>query len=541
MLLMAQTTTTDTEKPKLTMKDIEALREYLAKLEELEKKKPEGLLTPEEWNEALSALQRTGKIPEKFQGRIGENEVEGREGVELVFDDEGKLVLDSNGEPCYRHVFYAEPKRRKAYYDIAAEKRQEELRRLKQLYKKPIEKVLKTRSLDDDRKSLREMIEAAVSAVPEVLDVTGLPNVVLTSEPFQYALTTYKNENAYIMPFNFKDLHLEYDEDGVIRIVNKAQYDAFESAKEGKIKAAGLDHPLLRQLFAATMKAFLCNYGNSITVYFPSFAQEMGIDAYSLNKKYEAQKDGRPEDAPNHNANDLFKKLGAFEGFGGVWQGGTFYRVFLFEGYDSKLNVLTFSSPYFYKIITEALQNPIRKTRKDGSVMWEVPGVSSLMKPSIVSARSKPTTEIIATLLRGLKQRGNTPNAKLYPHKTFKDEDLIEYKISFKTLIQRIPLIMELLEYTKPSNKTVLLQRYFCGSNYKTRMKNGKGYILEEYIEKYTFIKEYYKDFKITFKPPTAATLSEEIIIHHHGINGDFKKNISASQYLFGEVLDGEV
>ena len=43
-----------------TNEDIKALREYLDKLEELSKIPPPVKLTPEEWDEALTAIEQTG-------------------------------------------------------------------------------------------------------------------------------------------------------------------------------------------------------------------------------------------------------------------------------------------------------------------------------------------------------------------------------------------------------------------------------------------------------------------------------------------------
>ena len=192
-------------------------------------------------------------------------------------------------------------------------------------------------------------------------------------------------------------------------------------------------------------------------------------------------------------------------------------------------------------IARELLQTPpSKKTRADGSIMWEITGISSLMKPSIASARSKPTVEILATLLVGLQQYGTKPEAKRHPGKKYKDKEIVEYKISFKTLIERIPLIMENLDTCKPSNKTTLLQRYFCGSNFKKRQKEGKGFILEEYIREHTFIMDYYKDFEIVFQPPTVKTLSDKITIRHRGINGDFTANNSLNELLFREMPQEE-
>lgn len=364
----------------------------------------------------------------------------------------------------------------------------------------------------------------------EILDTSDLPNLLPTSKKFINAITPLKDENAYIMPFNYQQISFDVNEEGELIINTKEQYNALEQAKAMKfMQAKGIDQPLLRQLFSACMKAFLCNYGNSITVYLPSFAKEMGIDVFYANLKAGAQNTKERLIIPKHNSNNFFNKLEALENLSGVWKGSSFYRVFVLESYDANENTLTFSSPWFFKMAREMLLDPITGTKgnKSKSILWEITGLSYLQKSNIVSAKSKATVEIIGTLIAGLQQRGNIPDAKLHPRKKCKDPELIVYEISFSTLIQRIPLVMESLNNATDSNKTTLLQRYFCGKDYKTRLKEGNGTILEEYIKKYTYITEYYKDFTIKFNPPTFKTLTDKIVITHKGINGSFTFNNS--------------
>ena len=518
---------------KITSKDIKQLREYLDKLEALENNMPPKL-TAEEWEDAMQEIKSTGKIPPKYEGRIASNEVEVWDGMEPIFDNNGNPTFDEDGEPRFKFIRYNEPKKRITYYDVADEEHNKRYRRLEKIYHDSIIKVFESASKDEEGKdkSLKQLIE---EVVPKVLDTSNLLPVLITDKRLQNAMTPLRNEYAYIMPFDYEQLCFDYDENGEIVIRTEAQFKAIEEAKDEshKIEAAGIDQPLLRQLFAATMKAYLCNYGNSITVYLPSFAREMNIDVSGANKTAEAAEKGSKSNT-KHKANDFFKKLKALESLNGVWQGGSFYRVFILEGYEAEQNTLTFSSPWLFKIAKELLTTPAnKKTREDGSIMWEITGISSLMKPTIASARSKPTVEIIATLLVGLQQYGTKPEAKRHPGKIYTDKDLVEYSISFKTLIERIPLIMENFKKCTKSNQTTLLQRYFCGSNFNKRKKEGKGYILEEYIREYTFIQDYYKDFEIVFKPPTVNTLSDKIIIRHRGINGHFDQNNALNEFLF--------
>ena len=117
----------------ITGKDIKALREYLDKAEALENEEP-AKLTPEEWDEALEEIQKTGRIPKKYKGRISTNEILVRDGMEPLLDDEGK--------PRYKHVVYDKPKKQKGYYDIADEAHNAKYSRLEKEYHDSIIKAL---------------------------------------------------------------------------------------------------------------------------------------------------------------------------------------------------------------------------------------------------------------------------------------------------------------------------------------------------------------------------------------------------------------
>ncbi len=125
-----------------TNEDIKALREYVDSLDALTQEEPKGKLTPEEWDEAMKEIHRTGKIPAKYAGRIGENEVEVRDGLERVLDDNGEPILNRNGDPRYKHVVYDKPKKQKGYYDIADEAHNAKYSRLEKEYHDSIIKAL---------------------------------------------------------------------------------------------------------------------------------------------------------------------------------------------------------------------------------------------------------------------------------------------------------------------------------------------------------------------------------------------------------------
>ena len=117
-----------------TSADIKELRDYVDALDALTKEEPQGKLSPEEWEEAMQEIHRTGVIPAKYKGRIAENEIEVRDGMERMLDDSGEPLLDDKGEPRFRHVVYDVPQKRKAYYDIAEEAHNKKIARLQKKY-----------------------------------------------------------------------------------------------------------------------------------------------------------------------------------------------------------------------------------------------------------------------------------------------------------------------------------------------------------------------------------------------------------------------
>ena len=107
-----------------TSEDIKALREYLDKLEELSKVPPPVKLTPEEWDEALTAIEQTGEIPAKYAGRIGKRELTGP----MLPPAQAKRRKE--GEKFF------------AYYDIAFEEYHAQFYTVREEYRREIEKVI---------------------------------------------------------------------------------------------------------------------------------------------------------------------------------------------------------------------------------------------------------------------------------------------------------------------------------------------------------------------------------------------------------------
>lgn len=107
-----------------TNEDIKALREYLDKLEELSKIPPPVKLTPEEWDEALAEIEKTGEIPAKYAGRIGKKELTG------AMLPPAQAKRRKEGEKVF------------AYYDIAFEEYHKQFYTVREEYRHEIEKVI---------------------------------------------------------------------------------------------------------------------------------------------------------------------------------------------------------------------------------------------------------------------------------------------------------------------------------------------------------------------------------------------------------------
>jgi len=137
---------------KFTSEEIKALREYLEKLNALHNETPPERLTPEEWDEAMNAIQETGKIPAKYAGRIGESEITVQS--EIV---DGK------------HVYRPEGVTKRAYYDIAQEAYNRRFIELGEEYQKPVEKAILS-SLTEEKQEHNPQGERLEDIIKRILE-----------------------------------------------------------------------------------------------------------------------------------------------------------------------------------------------------------------------------------------------------------------------------------------------------------------------------------------------------------------------------------
>lgn len=354
-------------------------------------------------------------------------------------------------------------------------------------------------------------------------------SLLITHKDYKFAFRPQKNKHAYIVDFD-KQLKMVFDEYGnPIELSTESEEDkeAYNATLNKKKIASGIaDTDLLETLAAAVKAAYVNNYGDKITVYLPNFAKALGVQ-FETRAAAELQ----TEEKENVSRFSFWDKIKELENIGGVLvKEEKILRVFVLQSYDGKKRNLTFSSPYLYELMNILKKEPanISKKRSNDSPLWSIEGVSYLVKANIQTARNKATVQIVKNLIVGIHQYGPKPEAKRHPGRSYKDEKLVEYCITYKGLIERTPLLREALETAKnSSNQSQILTRSILGPKYGKPDSSGsinEITIIEEYLRKYTFAFDYWKDLKISCDLITLKTLgTAEIKISHHGINGTFE------------------
>lgn len=325
----------------------------------------------------------------------------------------------------------------------------------------------------------------------------GFYQYVISDKKYQHALTTQRNNNAYIALMNpdfFKRLDfangtVTYDNQtaGIIKQYSKGKYTDVQN----------LDFPLLTQIYTAAIKSNIRHDAFTITVSLPKFFREMGIELSTGN------------------AQDTMTKLHSFENCVGIMPGTqTISKLFSIIQLDMKNQTMTFAVPYILKLY-EALEekNHVEHKTKQGALYdYQQPYHNMLIHSSIVKERNKTAVELVYLITTGLLQRGYTPDIQTYRKKDAKTQypDRITYSISFRSLINDAPLLRGRIQsYADLSNKNAALRRAFT-----------KAYQL---IDKNTDAAEWFVDLHYNAIVPTMATLDDELIITHNGRNGDYK------------------
>lgn len=338
---------------------------------------------------------------------------------------------------------------------------------------------------------------------------------LITDERLRGALLPQKNKHAYIVNLD-NQLRFTWDSDGTPHITTEDEEEAYQKLLERKdIPANCADVELLETLLSAVLASYLHNYGDRITVYYPNFVK-------AINRR-----DGKKE---NHRT-DIKQKLRELENTAGVLvEQQKIQRAFVLLEVDEKHNTITFESPYLYSICDFLKKNPSKVSSKlvNDEPLYKIEGFSYLVSAELTSAKNKITAQIVKNLVAGLHRHGNKTEKARKPAKTFKDGRLRKWSISYEDLIKYTPLLNEAINQ-RPNYKTQILKRSIEGPKYEPAQAS-KDYhpttLVEEYLRKYTYAFDYWKDLKIIVEPISARELKHKIIFTHHGYNGDFEERL---------------
>lgn len=344
-----------------------------------------------------------------------------------------------------------------------------------------------------------------------IITSSGAYQVSITDKDYQFALTPYRNSNAYITPLREHIMQKLIFENGKLSVLDSdiAPAQLKEETANGMQDIKSLDLPLLRQVFTAVYRTAIKGDAHTITVHAPSFFRQMGIDVRSV-PDLEEYRQGNNASSSQSKLNDVFGKLRQFENCIGVSK-GTYYELLRAIVIDPQRNTITFATPYMNHIMREISEKNIERNRA-GKYLYENPGYNMLMHSTITSERNKPAVEIVNRIMAGLLQRGGTADAALPQNKkkVMRNKTRVTYKITYNGLIKDIPNLYQTLKASTTADKNKQLNRAFTKAFELLRTK--------------TDIFNYYVNLKISPEwAPTSSALSDTLTITHEGINGDYQ------------------
>lgn len=208
----------------------------------------------------------------------------------------------------------------------------------------------------------------------------------------------------------------------------------------------------------------------ALDIYIPDFLAFMGLGR-NINLDQ--------EQAVMNKLNRFKSTVGVIEKHmrGKVYQDA--YALLLFHNAKSTTNTMRISSPYMNTIIYSLLSREIKKNLQ-GQVIVDKKGkpktlpVYSYIDGSIISVKNKRAYEIVTVIVALIEQTGNAG----IPHK--KVSEIIEDCPNLKASLEEIQ---------SDSNKTQMLRRCFSTAY--------------EYLDKYTDLKERYKNIQFPTETPT--------------------------------------
>ena len=286
----------------------------------------------------------------------------------------------------------------------------------------------------------------------------------------------------------------------------------FALDKQGKQELAfNINIPFLQGLFKAAYEHYLKagDLNSPVYVDCPKFIKELGIDP---TRKHPLTETAGEKQLSCSAAREQY--MGKFiiqvnQIYGKIKDQSGYYKIFDTLRYDNKAELITFTSPYFAKILELNLQKEPQANNSKCCEKWKC----DLMYSSVASERNKPAIEMAQRILVGVQRRGTArPDSCLeqYRGSRLPDKDIFTWYITCKGLINDCPQIKNLLDRQKStSNKTHVLQHAFKAMYKILRTKSD--------------LYDYYLNLSITEIIPTYSTLNKTAIrITYYGRNPDY-------------------
>ena len=337
---------------------------------------------------------------------------------------------------------------------------------------------------------------------------------IITHPQYVNALGTEESGNAYLQLYRRDAIEDIIFDDGSIyfksgnKRVLQAQLTDFRT-KEG---ISDLDMPMLRVLYNFYLQGKRKNPEvKVVTAYIPDLYEyvtgegKRNVPATVYLKdeagNFVLDENGEKKIARKGFADyllDLFRK-NLHNAIGTIYTGRpdpSQYPVITFQGYNAELNTISFSSPYFEKLIGTMEENRLEYTHKTNGRQFKLgkPVHSLMIHSDIVSERNKiaiRNTEIIVTVIEQAGESVKNPHIRI------------------ATIIERNELLAEKLASSKNISRD--LDRAF-----------RKTY---ELLRTHTRLQEKYKDIQLPSEadiPKARDYRSKVLTFNHKGLNKNF-------------------
>ena len=388
----------------LTDNDIEAMRSFLCEMDDMDKREPEKL-PAETWEQ----LQQ-GIIPAEYSDRIGKSD--------------------------------------KGYYDVAWERWNEECYQIQAKYHDVIIKALRYALSNEKAEAktapLMDLLKSLfMAAWDKVTQEKASPRSAAVEKG---ALMTIGGRIASYSTDDLKDALNAYSIYRLPSNVDRKQ--AFDDT--GKLNALMLqDKPLegLTQIHTAFLMAVvqavsltqIDDGDNTISFYLPSICRDLKIDPRTYSSKRKAG-----QDYAEMRLVAMLDIITPFDPFVGRTPDGNFYRVLTFVSYDKGSEIMTISTPYFYRL------KAIAEQRATGQ---KHPQLNRLMHSSVVNEPNRAAVELANRILTGIVTRGVRADYRTYNYDTGSQTDdtpapskTVTYKVKYQTLIDDCPQLKNELD-----------------------------------------------------------------------------------------------